>query len=384
MLARPEQPAKITTTEWLGVSKWDLETPALCVDLDQLNRNIASLERALATTGIASRPHAKAHKCPEISRLQLAAGAIGVCAATVGEAEVFVASGIEPVLLTTPVATPSKIIRAVNLRRASNRFMMVTDTEAKARQISDAAAAADVTVDVLIDVDPGVHRTGVQPGEPALALAQLIDRLPHLVLRGVQCYDGMSQHVHGFAKRRAQVLERMAPVSETVALMARAGLDTGIFTGGGTGTYNIDHQHPGFTDVQCGTYVFMDAQYLAIGSATGSPTYEEFPASLTVVTSIISANTPGHATADAGTKALTCDEPDPLVVGAPDVRYHTRSDEFGMIRYDGPDGRYKPGDRLELIVPHADPVVNLFDRLFVTRAGRVEAIWSIAARGRSQ
>jgi D-serine deaminase-like pyridoxal phosphate-dependent protein len=258
----------------------------------------------------------------------------------------------------------------------------VTDTEEKARLISSVAMELGVVVDVLIDVDPGIHRTGVAPRKPALALAQVVDGLPGLYLRGIQCYDGLSQHVLGFEARRKQVLARMVPIVETVDLLRQAGLNIEFVTGGGTGTYNIDHEH--FTDVQCGSYVFMDAQYLAIGKADGSPVNDDFLPSLSVVTTVISTLVPEVATADAGTKSLTCDEPDPLVIGAPHVRYRARADEFGAIRYEGAGRRYRTGDRIALIVPHVDPVVNLFDWLYVTRHDRVEAVWPITARGKSQ
>jgi D-serine deaminase-like pyridoxal phosphate-dependent protein len=259
--------------------------------------------------------------------------------------------------------------------------MLVVDTIGKAETIASACQDARTEVGVLIDVDPGVHRTGVAPGEPALALARRIGKLAGIEVKGVQCYDGLSQHVQGFARRREQVLAHMAPVSDTVALLRQAGFDMGIYTGGGTGTYNIDHEHPGFTDVQCGSYVFMDAQYLAIGKADGSDLNDDFLPSLSVVTTILANNADGLATADAGTKALTCDEPDPIVIGAPDVNFHTRSDEFGMVRFDQTRRQYRPGDQLELIVPHVDPVVNLFDRLVVTRQDRVVDVWPVAARG---
>lgn len=297
----------------IGMSKWDLDTPILCVDLETLERNLTFLQQAVREAGIECRPHAKAHKCPEIARRQLAVGAVGVCAATVGEAEVLVEAGVDSVLLTTPIATESKIRRAVQLRQHAGGFMMVTDTEEKARLISSVAMELGVVVDVLIDVDPGIHRTGVAPREPALALARVVDSLPGLYLRGIQCYDGLSQHVPGFEARRKQVLTQMVPIVETVDLLRQAGLNIEFVTGGGTGTYNIDHAH--FTDVQCGSYAFMDAQYLAIGKADGSPVNDDFLPSLSVVTTVINTLVPEVATADAGTKSLTCDEPDPLVIG---------------------------------------------------------------------
>jgi len=367
----------------IGTSKWDLETPALCVDLDRLERNLAALQAQMSRAGIASRPHAKTHKCPAIARLQLASGAIGICVAKISEAEVMASHGIGPLLLTTSNVTPDKIRRAMRVRTWNKDFVQPVDTEANARDLSAAAGEAGVTADVVVDVDPGGHRSGIQPGAPALALAQLVDQLPNLTLRGMLCYDGGTQHVAGFAARRAQALERLAPAAETFAAMTRAGLSAEIFSGGGTGTYNIDHETAGFTDVQAGSYVFMDAQYLAIGGSSGD-VYTDFEPSLTVVTTVLNATYEGRATTDAGAKALTINRPTAIVVGETGMAYSSGSDEFGTIQYDGPSRTYKVGDRLEVIVPHCDPVVNLYDRVYGTRADRVETVWGIAARGQSQ
>ncbi len=367
----------------IGRSKWDLDTPALCVDLDRLERNLATMQAQMTRAGIASRPHAKTHKCPAIARLQLASGSVGICVAKLSEAEVMFEHGIDRLLLTTVNVTPAKVRRAMELRRWCDGFIQAVDTEANARDLSDAAREAGVTADVVVDLDPGGHRTGIQPGQPALALATLVDQLPNLRLRGMLCYDGGSQHVVGFAARRAQTLERLAPAAETFAAMRRAGLNTEIFSGGGTGTYNIDHETPGLTDVQVGSYVFMDAQYLAVGGRDGD-VYTDFQPSLTVVTTVLNAAHEGMLTTDAGAKALTINQPTAIVVGAPEMSYAAGSDEFGVIRFENPSRTFTVGDRLEVIVPHCDPVVNLYDRIHGVRGDRVETVWAIAARGKSQ
>ncbi len=365
------------------VSKWDLDTPALVVDLDALEANLAKMQTTVTSSGIASRPHAKTHKCPAIARLQLERGAIGICAAKVSEAEVMLEHGIDRVLLTTANVTPFKISRAMRLRRWHAGFIQATDSPENARDLSEAAVAAGVTADVVIDVDPGMHRTGVTPGRPALALAQLVDQLPGLRLVGLLCYDGGSQHVHGFAERRARTLERLAPAAETKVLMERSGLNTEIFSGGGTGTYNIDHETPGLTDIQVGSYVFMDAQYLAIGGATDPNVYSDFAPSLTILTTVLNSQYEGQVTTDAGAKACTINQPWPIVKGETGMTYRSGSDEFGTLRYDNPSRTYRVGDKLELIVSHCDPVVNLYDEMYAVRGDRVEAVWRIAARGRS-
>ena len=364
------------------ISKWELDTPALCVDLDALEANLATLQQTVTRNGIASRPHAKTHKCPAIARLQIENGSVGICTAKVGEAVAMYEHGIDEILMTTINATPFKITRAMNLRRQCSGFIQATDTPGNARDLSEAAQALGIVADVVLDIDSGGHRTGITPGQPALELAQLIDQLPGLRLRGMLCYDGGSQHVKGFDTRRARTLERLVPATETYDLMQRSGLNTGIFSGGGTGTYNIDHEVRGLTDIQVGSYVFMDAQYLAIGGS-GSDVYSDFDTSLTILTTVLNAQYDGRVTTDAGAKACTINQPWPIVKGETGMSYTSGSDEFGTLRYDDPSRTYKLGDKLELIVSHCDPVVNLYDQMYAVRNDRVEAVWRIAARGMS-
>ena len=368
----------------VGISKWDLDTPCLCVDLDRLERNLDRMQTTVARNGITSRPHAKTHKCPAIARLQLATGSVGICTAKISEAEVMVEYGIEQVLMTTVNVTPRKIRRAMLLRKRCDGFTQAVDTAANARDLSAAAKDAGVVADIVVDVDPGGHRTGITAGGPALELAQLVDTMPGLRLRGLLCYDGGAQHVTGFADRRRRALASLEAAAETAAQMTRAGLDTGIFSGGGTGTYNIDHETPGLTDVQVGSYVFMDAQYLAIGGAEDPDVYNDFEPALTVLTTVLNAQYAGRATTDAGAKANTINRPWPIVVGETGITYTSGSDEFGTIRYEANASRvYAVGDKLELIVSHCDPVVNLYDQLYGLRGDTVEVVWPIAGRGKS-
>ncbi len=367
-----------------GISKWDLDTPCLCVDLDRLEGNLDRMQTTVTGNGIASRPHAKTHKCPAIARLQIATGSVGICTAKISEAEVMFEHGVEQILLTTVNVSPRKIRRAMYLRKWCDGFVQAVDTAANARDLSDAAAEAGVVADVTVDVDPGGHRTGITPGAPALELAQLVDSLPGLRLRGMLCYDGGSQHVTGFAERRRRALANLEAAADTADRMKRSGLDTGIFSGGGTGTYNIDHETPGMTDVQVGSYVFMDAQYLGIGGEEDDEVYSDFAPALTVLTTVLNDQYEGRATTDAGAKANTINRPWPIVAGETGMSYTSGSDEFGTIRYEENASRtYRVGDKLELIVSHCDPVVNLYDQLYGVRGDRVEAVWPIAGRGMS-
>jgi D-serine deaminase-like pyridoxal phosphate-dependent protein len=367
----------------VGASKWDLDTPALCVDLDALEQNIATMQARLAKNGIAARPHAKTHKCAAIAKLQLAAGAVGICTAKLSEAEALFAEGVEPICMTTSHASTGKVRRAMQLRKQNSRFIQAVDHEPNAHDLSAAAREAGVTADVVIDVAVGT-RSGIPAGDDAVALAKLIDTLPNLRLRGLLSYDGGAQHITGFAARKERALKGLEANVRTYERMKAAGLDTSIFSGGGTGTYSVQHLTPGFSDVQVGSYIFMDMQYLAIGSENGDPVYTDFTPSLTVLTTILNDRFPGRLTTDAGAKALTLDVPRPGVIGEPYMDYNAGSDEFGVISYTEASRTYKIGDHLELIVPHCDPVVNLYDRMYGIRKDRVEVVWPITARGRSQ
>jgi len=367
----------------IGESKWDLDTPALCVDLDKLERNVARMQAALAQAGVASRPHAKTHKCAAIAKLQLAAGSIGICAAKVSEAEALFDYGVAPLMMTTSSVTPAKIRRALALKKRNPLFIQAVDSAEGARALNDAAKNAGVVADVVVDVAIGM-RTGVPPGDAAIALAQDVDRLPALKLRGLISYDGAAQHIKGFDARKIETLRRFEPSVQTYERMKQSGLNTEIFSCGGTGTYNIVSGVRGVTDVQVGSYIFMDRQYLEIGGATDEARFGDFEVSLTVMATVLKSSFPGRLTTDAGSKALTTCEPRPAVVGEPGFDYDASSDEFGMIQYDRANVKYNVGDRIEVVVPHCDPVVNLYDHLYATRKDRVEAAWPIAARGCSQ
>jgi 3-hydroxy-D-aspartate aldolase len=366
-----------------GVSKWELDTPALCVDLDKMEKNIQTMQAALKKSGIPSRPHAKTHKCAAIAKRQLATGSIGICCAKLSEAEAMVAQGVDKIMMTTANPSKNKIRRAMALRKAHPEFIQAVDEEQNARDLSAAAKEAGVVADVVIDVAVGA-RSGI-PAADALQLAQIIDKLPNLKLRGMLSYDGGVQHAKGFANRKQRALDTIQPNAKAFEAMKKAGLNVEIFSGGGTGTYNIMPAVPGFTDVQVGSYLFMDMQYLAIGSESGDAVYTDFLPSLTVLTTVLNNRFQDRLTTDAGAKALTLNTPTAGVIGEPGMEYNAGSDEFGGIRFTSPPTKaYKIGDLLEVIVPHCDPVVNEYDQMYGIRNEKVEVVWPITARGKSQ
>lgn len=364
----------------VSLRKSDLPTPALVLDLDLFEANLRTMAEHCRRAGRAFRPHAKTHKCPEIARRQVASGALGVCVATVPEAEAMAAGGLRGILLTSPVVEPSKVARWVALARPGAGLLAAVGHAREADLLAQAAAAARVRLDVLVDLDVGDGRTGVPPGARALELAQRIGALPALRLVGLQAYSGQSSHTVGFEARLKTSREAMAKAVEARELLRKAGFDTSILSGGSTGTYNIDTGDPGVTELQVGSYVFMDVDYRRIGGRDG-PVYSDFHPSLAVLTTVVSASHPDRVTVDAGTKALdttTAWKPEPR--GGERHSYARAGDEFGIVRAEAGAALPRIGDRLELIVPHCDPTVNLYDRIYAARGDRVEEAWPVAAR----
>ena len=361
----------------------EVATPALIVDADALERNLVRMAEHAKKKNVALRPHTKTHKCPLLARRQIEHGAIGVCAAKLAEAEVMVAAGIDAVLVTSPVVTRDKIARAVELARRSSRFQMVIDNAAAAKRLSQAAEAAGVVVGVLIDLDPGIRRTGVAPGAPALELLREVKRLPGLRFDGLQSYAGHVMHVEGWEARRARSLQALESSLETKAAMEREGHQVGIFTGGGTGTFDIDCDVDAFTDLQVGSYLFMDCGYRRVGDRD-SAVFDAFEPTLFVASTAISQPAAGFITVDAGYKALATDSGVPELRDITGVVYHWGGDEHGILQLQSPSRPIQLGDQVVLIAPHCDPTVNLYDVLHPYRDGRIEELWPIAARGKSQ
>jgi D-serine deaminase-like pyridoxal phosphate-dependent protein len=361
----------------------EIPTPALLLDLDRFERNLERMAAHVRRHGKALRPHAKTHRCPEIARRQIAAGALGVAVAKLGEAEVMADAGVRGLLITTEVVPPDKIQRLVRLTADAPDTLVVVDNAENARDLARAAAARGVTLNVLVDVDVGNRRTGIQPGEAALALAQEIAARPGLRLRGLQGYAGHCAHVMGWAARRDASRAAMAPLAETRRLMERAGLPVEIVAGGSTGTHDIDVELPELTELQSGSYCVMDLDYRRIGGR-GGDALTDFEMALTVVATVVSVPTADRAMVDAGLKAFSTDKPfPPEPVERPGISYGFAGDEHGRLTLSDPDRPPKLGERIEFFPPHCDPTINLYDRIWALRGGAVEAVWEVAARGRS-
>jgi D-serine deaminase-like pyridoxal phosphate-dependent protein len=361
----------------------EIPTPALLLDLDRFERNLARMAAHARATGKELRPHAKTHRCPEIARRQIQAGALGVACAKLGEAEVMVRAGVPGVLVTTEIVSPSGIRRLMRLVAEAPGTLIVVDHPDNVRAIGQAATADGVTVGVLVDVDVGGRRTGVAPGAPALALARLVAAQPGLRLRGLQGYAGHCAHVVGWAARRAASHAAMAPLMQTRRLLEEAGLPVDVVAGGSTGTYDIDSELDGLTELQSGSYCVMDLDYRRIGGRE-SEAFVAFEMALTVVTTVVSVPTADRAMVDGGLKAFSTDKPfPPEGVERPGIEYGFAGDEHGRLTITDPARAPRLGERIEFFPPHCDPTFNLYDRVYAVRGRRVEAVWDVAARGRS-
>ena len=368
-------------------SRRDLNTPVLIVELDALDRNIARMAAFAEAHGLKLRPHAKTHKSPDIARRQIAAGAIGLCCAKIGEAEVMADAGLAGLHITSPVVSPPAIARLAALNQRSEGLMCVVDDPANVRALGAAVAAAgDAPLMVIIDIDPGIRRTGVPTPDAAVAVLDAIRAEPSLSYKGVQCYCGLQQHIAGFGERKAAMADRATFVRSVIAALSEAGGAPEIVTGGGTGTHRIDVALDLFTELQVGSYIFMDSQYLACDltgedATAGSP----FETSLMIDARVVSATGPAMVTLDAGFKAFATDaDPPQILHGAPEeAKFFFMGDEHGAVF--SMTGTL-PGlsDMVTLAAPHCDPTVNLYDTYHVMQGDTLRALWPIAARGRSR
>lgn len=350
--------------------KSDLPTPALLVNLDCLESNITKMQAAVSASGKQFRPHAKAHKCVEIARRQVASGAVGVCVATLAEMELMTGAGIG-VLLTTPVASAVKTDRIAALVRGGADVRVVVDHPLQARLYQASAARASVTLSVLVDLDIGDHRTGIPCDERAISLAKDVAASPNLKFAGLQAYSVSGSHTEGWEARRTHSTAAIALAIPIQRQLLAEGIDANTLTGGSTGTWNIDLAIPELTELQAGSYTLMDVAYRRIGGV-------DFASAMTILATVVSASHDTFVTVDAGYKAFATDRPfGPEAVGMPGVRWQWAGDEHGILHFDKGSRTLKPGDRVEFLAPHCDPTVNLYDRIVACRGESVEAVWPL-------
>ena len=362
----------------------ELDTPSLLLDIDVLDENIRTMARHAIDAGKQIRPHAKTHKCSRIAQRQMdAGGCVGISVATLGEAEGLIDAGIGEILITSPVTPAGKVSRLMACRRRTDRIVVAVDNSENVNVLNSAAAGIGEILDVLIDVDPGMGRTGVLP-EGVHKLWESIARCPNIRIRGIQCYAGNAQHVKTYTERRDQSIRQMMPAAKAFRDLQSEGIEVDIFSGAGTGTFDIDTDIPELTDLQVGSYCLMDSGYGVIGGREDALS-EKFGTSLSVHASIIHLNPAESVTIDAGLKALyfTPDSP-PVVLDRSDEtwRYEWLGDEHGRLWYPEQVTVPRLGSSMRLSAPHCDPTVNLYTRYFVIREGIVIDVWPVDLKDR--
>ena len=363
-----------------GMAEADVQTPSLIVDLDRFEANVAHMRDRAVDMGVRLRVHGKMHRSADIARFQIAAGgAVGICCQKVSEAEAFVRAGIRDVLISNEVRDPAKLDRLARLPLLGARILVCVDDPAGIADLARAVQRHGTEIEVLVELEASADRCGVAAGQPVLDLARLVASAPGLKFAGIQAYCGAAQHIYGFAERRATIAAVSDQVRQTIALLDRAGLGCDIVGGAGTGTYEFEGSSGLYTELQCGSYAFMDADYARVQAANGQP-MAEFGQALFVLTTIMSQPRPGRAVCDAGLKALAVDSGLPLIDGRADLLYLSASDEHGVIA--DPVGSLKVHDRLRLVPGHCDPTCNLHDWYVGVRGGIVEQLWPITARGK--
>ncbi|KAF9872356.1 hypothetical protein CkaCkLH20_10183 [Colletotrichum karsti] len=355
-----------------------LDTPSMIVNLDLMEANIKKLMDALLPTGRNIRPHLKTTKSAVLAHKLVAAGAKGCCVAKVSEAEAIIAAGFDDILITCEIIGAPKVRRLVELFSKHKSIRIVVDSEVGATAIDDALEQAGVSepISVLIDLDVGLHRTGVSPGEPALALAKHVSGLKHLRLIGVQGYEGHLQHLHDRESRKTQCLESMKTLTDTATALKKEGYDIQVVTTGGTGTAEFCATVPGVTELQPGSFIFMDTDYRnAVGTF--------YSHSLTLLATVLSKQGERQVTIDTGLKSLTTDSG---LAECKDQRYKHENlgDEHGSLKWEEGTPDLKIGDRVEMVPSHIDPTVNLHEVYYAYRNGIVEEIWPVDSRGKVQ
>ena len=368
----------------VGMPLADVDTPALIIDLDAFERNLRRMADFAGKAGVRLRTHAKTHKSPIIGAKQMELGAVGLCCQKVSEAEVMVDGGITDVLISNEVAGRAKMDRIADLAKRANVAVCVDDAGSVA-ELEAAAVKAGATLDVLVEIDVGAKRCGMKPGQPAAELAQQIARSPHLRFAGLQAYHGSAQHVREASARRDHIASAVALVEDTLRALRALGLEAHIVGGGGTGTYEHEAASRVYNELQCGSYIFMDADYARNKRADGG-SFDSYEHALFVYATAMSVPESTRAVLDAGLKAFSVDSGMPLPWNLPGAVYHRPSDEHGILDLSGSAARVQRGEKVLLVPGHCDPTINLHDwyvgvRGFGTASATVETLWPVAARG---
>ncbi|BDG73751.1 DSD1 family PLP-dependent enzyme [Roseomonas fluvialis] len=356
-----------------GMREDEIDTPALVIDLDAFEHNLDTMAALLAPTEAKLRAHAKTHKSPVVAKLQMARGAVGQCVQKVAEAEALAWGGVPDVLVTNQVVGPRKLARLAALSRICE-VGLCADDEAQVVLAEQAAEAAGIRLKMLVEIDVGMARGGIEAGPPAVALAERIAASKHLIFGGLQAYHGSAQHIREPEKRAGAIAEAVARTRRTMEQLAQRGLSCAIVGGAGTGTFRHEAASGVYTEIQAGSYAFMDVDYAKNDDAP------PFRHALFVATTVMSRAAPGIVVVDCGHKGVAVDSGMPGVWERPGLRFAGASDEHGKIMVEDAAAPAL-GERLRLVPGHCDPTVDRYDWYVGVRKGRVECLWPIAARG---
>lgn len=367
----------------IGMDASEIQTPALVLDLDALERNIQKMGDYAKAHGMRHRVHGKMHKSVDVARLQVElGGACGICCQKVSEAEVFARGGIKDVLVSNQVRDPAKIDRLARMPKLGARTICCVDDIDNVADLSEAAQRHGTQIECLVEIDCGAGRCGVTTTPEVIAIAKAIDAAPGLKFAGIQAYQGAMQHMDLYEDRKAKIDIAVAQVKDAVDGLKAEGLDCDIVGGGGTGSYYFESTSGVYNELQCGSYAFMDADYGRILDENGNRIDRgEWENAFFILTSVMSHAKPDKAIVDAGLKAQSVDSGLPVIFGRTDVEYVKCSDEHGVVA--DPNGVLKVNDKLHLVPGHCDPTANVHDWYVGVRNGKVEALWPVSARGKA-
>jgi len=353
--------------------KENVPTPALVINYDIMLQNIETMATFARENNVNLRPHVKTHKCPIVGKKQLEAGVNGICVARVGEAEVFAKEGFDDILIANEVIELNQIKRLVELNKKS-LVRVCVDSEKNVLDLNKIASKNDVKLEILLEVDVGLGRNGVLPGEPALILANLIKKQSNLRLVGLQGYEGHLTSVLDPELRKTQTEECMKKLVDTRDLLINNGFDVNYLTASNTVTYKFSAKYEGLTELQPGTYIFNDEHYYKV-----SP---EFNIAVTVLGTIT--NNPGKRlyTIDTGLKAATNENGNPIFKNYPKCKIRVMTEEHSIFRT-GPNDDFEIGQKVEIYPSHICTTVNLYDFFTVVKNGEVIGKWEISARGKN-
>lgn len=357
-----------------GIEKNQIDTPALLIDIDAMEFNIITMANFFQKTQTKLRPHFKTHKTPILAHKQLEAGAIGVTCAKVGEAEVLVDAGIRDILIANQIVGAVKIARLASLAQQA-RITVAVDNKENIRELSAVAQRFGSLIYVVVEIDVGLGRCGVPPGEGALVLARYISDMPGLVFVGVLGYEGHAVFLTERKARQEAVDQAMSKLVSTADLIRQAGFKVEIVSAGGTGTYDITGRYPGITEIEAGSYIFMDTRYRGLGLP--------FRCALNLLATVISTPSQQRAIIDAGKKVLTEEHGLPEIAAPAGARLIKLSEEHGILEVNPDQLELKVGDKVEIIPSHVCTTVNLHDVFYAIRKNQVMAIWPISGRGKS-